>query len=690
MTRPFRRVLVANRGEIAVRVIRACQELGIRAIAVYSEADRGAFHTRLADEAHPIGPPPAAASYLNGARILDLARRTGAEAIHPGYGFLAENAAFAEACAAAGVTFVGPPPDAMRLMGDKAAARRLVADHGVPVVPGYDGAEQDDEALQARARDIGFPLLIKAAAGGGGRGMRVVRDADTFPEALTGARREARAAFGEGTMILERYVAPARHVEVQILGDHHGALVHLGERECSVQRRHQKVIEESPSPAVTPELRAELGAAAVRAARAAGYANAGTCEFLLDEGGRFYFIEMNARLQVEHPVTEQVTGLDLVRRQLEIAAGAPLGLEQERVALRGHAIECRIYAEDPARDFLPAAGRLERFAPPLGQGLRHDVGFADGDAVNTYYDAMLGKLIAFGEDRPTALARARWAVDRYAVEGVTTNLPLLRWVLAHPTFAAGEATTDFLAREWRPAAPTSPPPEALAAAAAFELAARSPEPSGEPWRSLGPWRALDEGISLAYEVEGSPRTVVAGREERPVAREFGSPGAPEGDRPVAPRGSAWSIAIGDGIYDARVEADGMVVVGAAGRPPSRLRRLRVVRGGDGLLVSDVEGGQGYTLRRAGPPSVDASGAQPGAGGATGLVAPMPGRLVKVAVRAGERVREHQTLLILEAMKIEHTVAAPRDGVVGAVHGREGDTVEGGALLLELEAEGSDA
>ncbi|MBA2448533.1 MAG: acetyl-CoA carboxylase biotin carboxylase subunit, partial [Chloroflexi bacterium] len=543
---PFRRVLVANRGEIAVRVLRACQELGIHAIAVYSEADRGALHTRLADEAHPIGSPPARESYLNQTRILEVARLTGAEAIHPGYGFLSENADFAAACAAAKVTFVGPPPAAMRLMGDKAAARRLVARHDVPVVPGYDGDEQDDETLLARAREIGFPLLIKAAAGGGGRGMRVVIHPEAFSEALEGARREARAAFGDGAMILERYIAPARHVEVQVLGDHHGALVHLGERECSVQRRHQKVIEESPSPAVGPELRAALGATAVRAARAAGYANAGTCEFLLDAKGRFYFIEMNARLQVEHPVTELVTGLDLVRRQLEIAAGRPLGLRQEEVALRGHAIECRVYAEDPSRDFLPAAGRLERFAPPLGHGLRHDVGFAEGDIVNTYYDAMLAKLIAFGEDRATALARARWAIERYIVAGPQTNLSLLRWVLDHPRFAAGETTTDFLAHEWRPSVEAAPPLEALAAAAAFELATRVAEPLGDPWRTLRPWRLLDEGIVLTYRVDGAPRTVIGRRD----------------DRPDNPAGSAWSMSVGDQTRDVVVESDGMAIVGA--------------------------------------------------------------------------------------------------------------------------------
>ena len=669
MRAPFGRVLIVNRGEIAVRLIRACQELGARAIAVYSEADHGALHTRLADEAHLLGPPPASESYLNIERVLDVARRTGAEALHPGYGFLSENPAFAEACAAAGLAFVGPPPNAMRLMGDKAAARRLVAEHGVAIVPGYDDPDQADETLLKHARGVGFPLLIKAATGGGGRGMRVVREAEGFGEALQGARREARAAFGHDTIILERYISPARHVEVQVLGDQQGALIHLGERDCSVQRRHQKVIEESPSPAVSPELRTALGEAAVRVARAAGYWNAGTCEFLLDEHGQFYFIEMNTRLQVEHPVTELVTGLDLVQRQLAIAAGLPLGLSQDDVVLRGHAIECRLYAEDPAHDYQPSAGRLERFEPPPGHGLRHDVGYAAGDRVNTYYDAMLAKLVAFGEDRATALARAGWAVERYVVSGVATNLPLLRWVLAHPTFSNGQATTDFLAREWRPPSGGPAPAELLAGAAAFELSTPVAEPSADPWRSSKPWRLLEEGVVLAYQGETSPRAVVASRAARPC-----SAGACGG----AAIGSAWSVSVEGQTYLAVAEADGRVSVNSG----ERRWMLRVSRVEGGVIVADGE--STFRLARALPPSIEAtSGQSVEPGGPTRLEAPMPGRVVKVAVREGQQVREHQTLLVLEAMKIEHTVAAPRDGTVQAVRCREGDTVEGGAVLVEL-------
>ena len=671
MTTPFRRVLIANRGEIAVRVIRACRRLGIETVAVYSAADAGALHTRMADQAREIGPAPAAESYLDVGRVLEVARDTGADAVHPGYGFLSENPTFAEACAAAGITFVGPPPEAMRLVGDKAAARRLAAANGVPIVPGYDDSDQDDTALGERALVVGFPLLVKAAAGGGGRGMRIVRDPAHFPEALASARREARAAFGDGTVLLERYVSPARHVEVQILGDHHGRLVHLGERDCSVQRRHQKVVEESPSPAVSRALRAELGSAALHVASAAGYTNAGTCEFLLDRDGHFYFLEMNARLQVEHPVTELVTGLDLVELQLRIAAGEPLGLVQDDVTFHGHALECRLYAEDPDRDFLPTGGRLTRFVPPTGDGLRHDVGYATGDSVPTFYDPMLAKLIASGPDRPTALDRARRALDRYLIGGVATNVSLLRWVLDHPTFVAGEATTDFLAEQWQPAADAPPPPdEALAATAAYELAKR-PEPSGDPWRSLGPWRLLDEGIPLAYDAAGLPRPTLARRAERPA------------DSTVA----AWSVTVGGRSYRAIVDAAGTVVVECDGE--RRSFGVEAQPGGFGFLVRENE--TRYAIERAKPPAVGDAARRAGvAGGDARLEAPMPGRVVKVVVEEGERVRQHQTLVILEAMKIEHAVAAPRDGLVLAVHAAAGQAVDGGALLVELAAEGPDA
>ena len=663
---PFRRVLIANRGEIAVRVIRACREAGLQTVAVYSAADTDAPHTRLADAAYELGPAPAAESYLSIERILAVAQRAGADAVHPGYGFLSENPAFAEACASVGLTWIGPPPGAMRLLGDKAAARRLARAEGVAIVPGYDGADQEEPTLADQAERIGFPLLVKAAAGGGGRGMRVVRGSDELSDALAGARREATAAFSDGRLLLERLVEPARHVEVQVLADLHGNVVHLGERDCSVQRRHQKVIEESPSPAVTPALRAVLGEAAVRVARAAGYVNAGTCEFLLDAEGQFFFIEMNARLQVEHPVTELVAGLDLVRQQLRIAAGEPLGFDQDDVMLRGHAIECRLYAEDPARDFLPSTGILSRLVLPLGAGLRHDLGVAEGNAVTPYYDAMLGKLIVHGEDRATAIARTRVALEQYRVEGVATNLQLLRWALGHPELVAGDVTTDFLAREWRPPPPSDVSPEALAAAAGYEVETARAGATGDPWGSVGPWRVAGQGIPLALVVDGRRHSVVASRADEP---------------------DAWLVDVGGQPYRLTLRGEEALVSLAAGTgspilAPGSPSMVRIARWGDGIMVTC--NGIDYLVRLAPPPAAEATaGERHFAGGPAELRAPMPGRVVRVAVEPGDRVAAHQALVVLEAMKIEHAVAAPRAATVTAVHCRAGDAVDGGALLVEL-------
>src|SRR5205085_11629568 len=442
----FHKVLIANRAEIAVRVAATCQAMGILAAADYSDADAQARHVRMADEAYPIGPAPAAQSYLKIEAIMEAAERAGADALHPGYGFLAENPALAEACREAGVTFIGPGPEAMRLLGNKIAAKRLAKQAGVSIVPGYLGGEQEDDALLARAQEIGAPLLIKAAAGGGGRGMRDVRDLADLPDALAAARREARAAFGDGTLLLERLIESPRHVEVQVIGDAHGTVLHLGERECSVQRRHQKIVEEAPSPAVSAALRAEMGMAAVRVAGAAGYTNAGTVEFLLAPDGSYYFLEMNARLQVEHPVTELVTGLDLVALQLRVAAGERLPFGQEDVTLRGHALECRVYAEDPAAGFLPSTGRLMVFDPPRGPAVRVDAGVAAGDEVSVHYDPLLAKLVTAGETRLQALDRALWALERFPVLGVTTNVAFLQRVVAHHAFRAGDLSTDFVER----------------------------------------------------------------------------------------------------------------------------------------------------------------------------------------------------------------------------------------------------
>ena len=439
----FQKILIANRGEIAVRVIRACRELGIRAVAVFSEADRAATHVRLADQAYGIGPAPSSESYLRIDRILEAARQSGAEAIHPGYGFLAENPAFAAACEAAGLTFIGPSSRTLALCGSKTAARRLARQAGVPTVPGTDQDLSDEEVI-ARAPTIGFPLLIKAAAGGGGKGMRIVREPGELPSALRAARSEGQSSFGDSAVYLEKYLERPRHIEMQILADGAGQLLYLGERECSIQRRHQKVVEEAPSPFVDEALRRTLGEAAVAIAAAAGYRNAGTVEFLVDRDRNFYFLEVNARLQVEHPVTEMVTGLDLVKAQIGIAAGSPLPVRQEEVRLRGHALECRIYAEDPFRNFIPSPGRIVTFRRPGGPGVRDDTGVYEGYEVPIHYDPLIAKLITWGESRGEAIQRMRRALQEYTIVGIQTTIPFHRRVMEDPKFLAGEVDTTYV------------------------------------------------------------------------------------------------------------------------------------------------------------------------------------------------------------------------------------------------------
>jgi len=497
----IRRVLVANRGEIAVRILRACREMGVAGIAVYSDADADALHVRVADLATRIGPAPAAESYLSIGAVIDAARRTGADAVHPGYGFLAENAGFAAACAEAGLVFVGPPAGVIEAMGSKIEARARMVAAGIPVVPGETPAEQSDAALAAAAARVNYPLLVKASAGGGGKGMRVVRGPEELAAALSGARHEARAAFGDDTLYLERLIDRPRHIEVQVLADDHGRVLHLFERDCSVQRRHQKVVEETPSPALTPALRARITATAVAAATAVGYRNAGTIEFLLAGTGDkapFYFLEMNTRLQVEHPVTEAVTGVDLVRAQLEVAAGEPLRWRQSALRQRGHAIECRVYAEDPGHDFLPQAGRLVVYREPGGPGIRIDSGVIEGSQVPVNYDPLLAKLVASGETRETAIARASQALRAFAVLGAATNIPFLVRLLDHQAFRSGEVDTSFL--EGAPAVLLAGsagelPLAAVAAAAAWDGrpaggAPSEARPSGDPWETLTDWRGV--------------------------------------------------------------------------------------------------------------------------------------------------------------------------------------------------------
>jgi acetyl-CoA carboxylase, biotin carboxylase subunit len=442
----FKKVLVANRGEIALRVIRACRELGIQTVAVYSEADRESLHVRFADDDVCIGPPPARESYLRIPRLIAAAEITGADAIHPGYGFLAENAEFAETCAASNITFIGPTPEQIRVMGDKAAARKAMADVGVPIIPGTPGPVEDSEEALGLAREIGFPVIIKAAAGGGGKGMRVAKDADDFARSFQLARSEALSAFGNGEVYVEKYLARPRHIEFQILGDKHGNTIHLGERDCSVQRRHQKLIEEAPSPIMTPELRAQMGEAAVRGAKSIRYVGAGTIEMLYNEDGSFYFMEMNTRIQVEHPVTEMLTGLDLVKEQIRVAAGEKLSVK-ELPPLRGHVIECRVNAEDPARNFQPSPGRIEVFHPPGGPGVRLDTHVYAGYTVPPFYDSLIAKLIVQGRDRQEAIGRMHMALESFIIEGVTTTIPFLGRVMMHKKFQAGDVDTKFLERE---------------------------------------------------------------------------------------------------------------------------------------------------------------------------------------------------------------------------------------------------
>jgi 3-methylcrotonyl-CoA carboxylase alpha subunit len=489
----IRRLLIANRGEIAVRIARACRELGIEAVAIYSDADAGAVHVRAAHRAVRVGPAAPAESYLNIGAIVDAARASGADAVHPGYGFLSERAAFAAACADAGLIFVGPPAAAIEAMGSKIGARQLMERAGVPVVPGRTPSNQTDAGIAAAANDIGFPVLIKASAGGGGKGMRVAREAAAVAEAVPAARREAQAAFGDGTLYVERLIERPRHVEIQVFADAHGHAVHLFERECSVQRRHQKVIEESPSPALTPALRDRMGAAAVAAARTAGYRNAGTIEFLLEGRGdeaRFYFLEMNTRLQVEHPVTESVTGTDLVRAQLHVADGGALPWSQADLTQRGHAIECRVYAEDPAQGFLPQAGPLLVYEEPSGPGIRIDSGVEAGTDVPVQYDPMLAKLIASGESRDAAIARAVAALQSFPILGVRTNVAFLISVLRHPAFVAGDLHTGFIDAHLDELRRTPDPSAAVMAAAAFARENGVPSPGAAPTAPADPWSDL--------------------------------------------------------------------------------------------------------------------------------------------------------------------------------------------------------
>ncbi|MET8582436.1 acetyl/propionyl/methylcrotonyl-CoA carboxylase subunit alpha [Streptomyces collinus] len=625
----FDTVLVANRGEIAVRVIRTLRSLGVRSVAVFSDADADARHVREADTAVRIGPAPASESYLSVERLLEAAARSGAQAVHPGYGFLAENAGFARACEEAGLVFIGPSADAIALMGDKIRAKETVKAAGVPVVPGSSGSGLTDAELASAAREIGVPVLLKPSAGGGGKGMRLVRDVTALEEEIAAARREARASFGDDTLLVERWVDRPRHIEIQVLADGHGNVVHLGERECSLQRRHQKIIEEAPSVLLDEATRAAMGEAAVQAARSCGYRGAGTVEFIVPGGdpSLYYFMEMNTRLQVEHPVTELITGLDLVEWQLRVAAGEPLGFGQQDVTLTGHAVEARICAEDPARGFLPSGGTVLLLDEPRGDGVRTDSGLSEGTEVGSLYDPMLSKVIAYGPDRATALRRLRSALAGTVTLGVQTNAGFLRRLLAHPAVVAGELDTGLVERVVDELVPTEVPEEVYEAAAAVRQEAL--EPRGEGWTD--PF-----SVPSGWRLGGTPKAAAFDlRVTEPVR--------------YTPRG-AHSVA-GDRVS---VTLDGV--------------RHSFRRAGDWL----GRDGDSWQVRDHDPVAASLTGAAHA--GADSLTAPMPGTVTVVKVAVGDEVTAGQSLLVVEAMKMEHVISAPHAGTVAELDVTPGSTV----------------
>ncbi|MET7798413.1 acetyl-CoA carboxylase biotin carboxylase subunit [Streptomyces decoyicus] len=647
MATNFDTVLIANRGEIAVRVIRTLRALGIRSVAVFSDADADARHVREADTAVRIGPAPAAESYLSVERLLDAAARTGAQAVHPGYGFLAENAAFARACADAGLVFIGPSAEAIELMGDKIRAKETVREAGVPVVPGSSGSGLDDGQLAAAAREIGMPVLLKPSAGGGGKGMRLVREEALLAEEIASARREARSSFGDDTLLVERWIDRPRHIEIQVLADGHGNVIHLGERECSLQRRHQKVIEEAPSVLLDETTRAAMGEAAVQAARSCGYRGAGTVEFIVPgkDPASYFFMEMNTRLQVEHPVTELITGLDLVEWQLRVAAGEHLPFAQEDITLTGHAIEARICAEDPARDFLPTGGTVLALHEACGDGLRTDSGLAQGVEVGSRYDPMLSKVIAHGPDRASALRRLRAALAETVTLGVTTNAGFLRRLLAHPDVVSGELDTGLVEREAAGLVDGGVPDEVYAAAAAVRQAALAPAVAEGGWRD--PFAAPN-----GFRLGGEPAPVrhwlrVPGHD--PVAHDV-RPGAPAAGQ-VAP----------DRV---RVTVDGV---------------LHTFHHSGDWLGRD---GDSWQVTSYDPVAAALRGAA-GAHGADTLAAPMPGTVTVVKVAVGDEVAAGQGLLVVEAMKMEHVISAPHAGTVTELDVTAGATVAMDQILAVI-------
>ncbi|MGH8354942.1 MAG: acetyl-CoA carboxylase biotin carboxylase subunit [Pseudomonas sp.] len=657
----FNKILIANRGEIACRVMATAHKLGYRTVAVFSEADADARHVHLADEAVCIGPAQVKQSYLRIDAIIAAARKTGAEAIHPGYGFLSENAEFARACEAAGIVFIGPSVEAIHLMGSKRLSKLAMLEAGVPCIPGYAGAAQDDATLSREAARIGYPLMIKASAGGGGRGMRLVHEASELAAQIRTARSEAQNAFGSGELILEKALLQPRHVEIQVFGDSHGRIVYLGERDCSVQRRHQKVVEEAPCPVMTPELRQAMGEAAVKAAASVNYVGAGTVEFLLDGSGQFYFLEMNTRLQVEHPVTELITGQDLVAWQIQVAEGQPLPLKQDEIQLKGHAIEVRLYAEDSAHGFLPQTGEVLRWEPALLECIRIDHGLREGQPVSPFYDPMLAKLIAYGATRDEARRKLIRAVEDCVLLGVKGNQRFLANLLKHPQFAAGQATTAFIGEHFQSdpsLSPQAPLASELAVACALLYQAsadsRAHQPGLAGWRNAGsaPWRCLLKHGEQHHQVELA--LLDSGRQPRLKAR-------------VAATELTLHLLEADGRW-ATFELDGV------------RRRLAYRLAGERLWLY----GQNGNLELSDVTHAPANGQSAARSGV--LKAPMDGAIVEVLVAEGDKVGKGQLLLVLEAMKMEHPLKAGIDGIVRRVQVSKGEQVKGRQLLLEVAAD----
>jgi acetyl-CoA carboxylase biotin carboxylase subunit len=628
----FSKLLIANRGEIACRVIRTARRLGVATVAVYSDADAGALHVAMADEAVCVGPAPPRESYLKADAILAAAKQTGAQAVHPGYGFLSENAEFAEVCAAAGIVFVGPPPSAIRAMGLKDRAKALMAEAGVAVVPGYLGDDQAPKHLKSEAAKIGYPVLIKAVAGGGGKGMRRVDASGDFDAALEGAMRESKSAFGDDCVLIEKYVTRPRHIEMQVFADSYGNVVHLFERDCSLQRRHQKVIEEATAPGMPEAMRKAMGEAAVKAAKAVGYVGAGTIEFIADaseglKADRFWFMEMNTRLQVEHPVTEAITGFDLVEWQLRVAVGEKLPAAQKDVHAKGHAVEARLYAEDPDKGFLPSVGKLERLRFP--EGIRVDTGVREGDSVSPYYDPMIAKVIAWDETRDGALAKLADALARTQVAGVRTNNAFLIRALRNPDFIAGNIDTGFIARHEAQLLPHAAMPHEVLEAAAAQTMREYASAESDPWNAQDSFRLAG----------GSSQTV-------------------------------------------QFVVDGKRVSVALPPPHTNADTLRLANGD----IAVMENGETWTVK-----SYDPFEAAESSGAASDLViAPMPGKVIQLLARAGEKVKKGQPLAVLEAMKMEHTLAAPADATVDAVDVSQGDQVNEGAIIVRFAVEKSAA